>query len=109
MGAKRYDSGWDDKAYWHNIGYAGDLGTMGRPLWQSPFALDEDEWDLGSGRAMQTTGDFMRGQSGSPVFAFWSGLPYVVAVASAGSGADNYCSGGSDLKQLVREARAGDP
>jgi V8-like Glu-specific endopeptidase len=114
MGWRTYDSGWDDEPYWWNIGYPTDVANGLLPVWQRNTSLDEDEFDYGSGRAMTTSADMMRGQSGSPMFGFWSDGPYVVAVASAmgnifASGDENWCSGGSDLTSLIHQARSGDP
>lgn len=114
FGTRRYDSAWDDEPWWRNIGYPGDVAGGVFPIYQRDKELDEDEVDYGSARAMTTSADVKPGQSGGPVFAFWDGLPYVVAVVSAegsvyASGDENWCSGGSDLPQLVKDARAGDP
>ena len=91
-------------------------GPPGCPGYEEghPKNLDEDEWDVGSARAMTTSADVMRGQSGSPVFALWPDGSYVVAVVSAegtvwASGLENWCSGGSDLPRLVHLARTEDP
>lgn len=114
MGVRTYDSGWDDEDYWCSIGYPSDVANSFFPVWQRDKELDEDEWDYGSGRAMTTAADLMPGQSGSPMFGFWSDGPYVVAVVSAVgnvflSGTENWCAGGSDLTRLVNHARNSDP
>jgi V8-like Glu-specific endopeptidase len=117
FGVRTYDSGWDDDAFWWNIGYPRDapVGNPGMfPIFQQDKALDEDEWDFGGGRAMTTTADTAKGQSGSPLFGFWDGKPYVVAVVSAQgtyflSGDENWCSGGNDMTRLVNHAIANDP
>lgn len=117
FGVRTYDSGWDDETFWWNIGYPGDVPVGNRgmfPMFQRDKALDEDEWDYGGGRAMTTTADTMRGQSGSPMFGFWDDGPYVVSVVSAQgtyflSGKENWCSGGNDLTRLVNHAIANDP
>jgi V8-like Glu-specific endopeptidase len=113
MGTKLYDSGWDGDNVWSSIGYSGDTG-FSDPLFQRGKNMDEDEWDLGSGRAMTTSADMMKGQSGSPMFGFWNNVPYVVAVMSSygqvwASGNENWCSGGSDLNRIVRIARDENP
>ncbi|WP_226617769.1 serine protease [Cytobacillus firmus] len=110
MGAKTYDSSWDDENFWFNIGYPGDIENGQFPIFQKGKNLDEDEWDYGSGRAMTTSADVCKGQSGGPMFAFWDNDPKVVAVVSAvgnifASGTENWCSGGSDLTALIRKAR----
>lgn len=113
LGTKLYDSGWDGEYYWTSIGYSGDTG-FSDPIFQRGKSMDEDEWDVGSGRAMTTSADMMKGQSGSPMFAFWNGEPYVVAVMSSygivwASGNENWCSGGDDLNRIVRIARDENP
>ncbi|MCC8245925.1 trypsin-like serine peptidase [Saccharothrix luteola] len=118
LGTREYDSGWDDDHLWNTMGYAGDFpqgsGQGLIPTFQQRVALDEDEFDLGSGRAMTTTADAMPRQSGSPMFGTWGDQTQVVAVISATgqvflSGTENWCSGGSDLNRLVRKARTDFP
>ncbi len=63
---------------------------------------------------MTTSADVIKGQSGAPMFGFWDGLAYVVAVTSAegvifASGTENWCSGGSDLNRLIGIAREDHP
>ncbi|WP_167837861.1 trypsin-like serine peptidase [Nocardia altamirensis] len=108
FGVRTYDAGWDDDPVWASIGYATDIASGNSPIFQLRKWMDEDEWDLGSGRAMTTDADFARRQSGSPFFADWPEGPYVTAVASA-IGGDNWCSGGSDLTRLVNFAIANSP
>jgi hypothetical protein len=96
------------------MGYPGDLFQGSTPTFQLNKSMDEDEWDLGSGRAMTTAADLKPGQSGSPMFAVWSDGRYVVAVMSAegtvfASGLENWCSGGSDLPRLINIARSDFP
>jgi V8-like Glu-specific endopeptidase len=111
FGAKVYDSAWDDEPVWETMGYAGDVPSPNFPHFQQRVSLDEDEFDLGSGRAMATSADAMPGQSGSPMFGRWAGDPiaYAVAVISASQGSDNYCAGGDDLNRIIAHARATDP
>ncbi|MFF2030166.1 trypsin-like serine peptidase [Arthrobacter sp. NPDC058192] len=111
MGCKQYNSSWDDDHVWWTIGYPTDIGTGLFPTFQRDQSLDEDEFDLGSGRAMTTSADAMKGQSGSPVFGWWDDLPFVVAVVSAEgqvvlSGLENWCSGGADLNRTIHKMRA---
>ena len=113
-GTRTYNSSWDDEAYWWNVGYPGDVAGGSFPIFQRFKELDEDEWDYGPARAMTTSADTMKGQSGGPMFGFWDDGPYVVAVVSAQgavffSGDENWCSGGNLLTRLVNHARANDP
>lgn len=59
FGTKRYDASWDDDAVWDTIGYASDVAQSNFPIFQLNVSLDEDELDLGSGRAMTTSADAM--------------------------------------------------
>jgi hypothetical protein len=74
--------------------------------YQRDFLLNELGADLGSARLIRSdTFDNWPGQSGSPIFGFWSDGPYAVGVVS-GEGDDyNYISGGSLLASIVRRAR----
>ena len=111
FGTKLYDSSWDDDAVWDTIGYAADVAQFNFPTFQRNQSLDEDAFDLGSGRAIVTSADVIVGQSGSPMFGFWPNdpIPYVVAVVSAGRGGENVCAGGSNLNNIVRQARTENP
>jgi hypothetical protein len=105
MGSREYDSSWDDETWWYTMGYPAEIANGRRPVFEEDFHLDEDEWDLGSGRAMTCGADLTHGQSGSPIFGFWGPTPYAVAVVSAELDDENYCAGGSDLPRLVNEVR----
>lgn len=109
LGTRTYDSGWDCDPYWYSFGYPGDIGGGNSPVWQRRKWLDEDGWDWGGGRSMETNADMIPGQSGSPMFAWWAPGPYVVAVWSNFSSTENWCSGGSDMTHLVAHARTHDP
>lgn len=111
MGVRTYESRWDETELWETIGYSTDqIGGSGTvPTWQPSFYLDEDAADFGWGRAMSTNADVFRGQSGSPVFAFWSDGPYAVAVIVAEVGEENYCAGGVGLTRLVGRIRELEP
>ncbi|NMM91601.1 hypothetical protein B2J88_46170 [Rhodococcus sp. SRB_17] len=114
LGTKTYNSDWDGDNVWTSIGYPGDIAGGLQPTFIRNKSMDEDEWDYGSGRAMTTAADMQKGQSGAPMFAWWDGLPYAVAVMSAygnvwASGNENWCSGGSDLNHVVKQARDENP
>lgn len=120
LGTKTYDSSWDGDNVWWSMGYPTDIAGGLQPTFIGNKNMDEDEWDLGSGRAMTTSADMMKGQSGSAMFGFWDegsppqSIPYAVAVMSAygnvwASGNENWCSGGSDLGSIVKQARDENP
>jgi V8-like Glu-specific endopeptidase len=108
MGTKTYSSSWDNKPFWYNIGYPSSIGSAMRPTFQRDQKLDEPWYDLGPARSMSTQADLTPGNSGGPMFAFWSDGPYVVAVVSAESSRQNWCSGGQWLTKLVHKARQED-
>tara|TARA_R110000823_G_C15895181_1_gene496363 strand:- start:202 stop:1179 length:978 start_codon:yes stop_codon:yes gene_type:complete len=109
MGTRTYNSAWDNEPYWWNIGYPGSIGSGIRPTFQRNARLDEPWYDLGPARSMSTRADLTPGNSGGPMFGFWSNGPYVVAVASSESASENWCAGGSWLTNLVSHARAQNP
>lgn len=108
LGTKEYDSGWDGDRFWATMGYPVNNVF---PVFQTQQWLDEDAWDLGSGRAMTTSADLVSGQSGSPMFATWDDGPYTVAVMSSDDPPENenWCAGGSDILRLVNAARSEHP
>lgn len=112
LGSRTYDGGWDDEqCWWRSIGYPQDFSSTGQTAaYQRDFLLNELGWDYGSARLIRSdTFDNWPGQSGSPVFGFWSDGPHVVGVVS-GQGSDyNYISGGSLLPSLVKRARDENP
>ena len=112
LGARTYDSDWDDEQLaWRSIGYPQDWSATGQTAaYQRDFLLNELGADLGSARLIRSdTFDNWLGQSGSPIFGFWSDGPYAVGVVS-GQGADyNYISGGSLLASIVQRARNDHP
>lgn len=111
LGARTYDAAWDDETdVWCNIAHAPSILNATAPVFQTNFFLDEDEFDLGGGRTLESESiDLEPGMSGSPVFGFWPGGPFVVGVVSAGTpggGGYNAIAGGNNLTVLVKEARS---
>lgn len=109
MGTRTYNSSWDGEPWWFNIGYPGSIAGGMRPTFQRDKFLDEPWYDLGPARSMSTNADLTPGNSGGPMFAFWSDGPYVVSVVSSEGSKENWCSGGSWLTTLVSHGRAVDP
>ena len=107
LGSRTYDNGWDDATtYWHSIGYPQDWSGSGEiAAWQTEFKLNELDSASGVTRLIRSnTFDNWPGQSGSPIFGFWSDGPYAVGVVSGQASDFNYISGGSMLPTLVRQA-----
>jgi len=104
MGARGYDDDWDTLDVWSHMGYPGDLNNGQRPCWQGGFRMD------GSDSAAQEIlhqADVFPGQSGGPMFGFWSGDvgPRAVAVQSWQTTSNNGASGSMDMRDLVALAR----
>ena len=112
LGSRTYRNSWDDATtYWHSIGYPQDLSGSGEvAAWQTDFKLNELDSASGATRLIRSaTFDNWPGQSGSPIFGFWSDGPYAVGVVSGQSPSFNYIAGGSMLPTLVRQARTDHP
>lgn len=108
LGAKTYQDSWDGEPWWSSIGYMQDVGGTDRPVFQDEIALDEI--DGGEHKVLATTtGDFVNGSSGSPVFGWWAPGPYAVGVVSGGSQGKNLVPGGKRMGHLVWVARLFDP
>ena len=106
MGAKAYSDSWDGKALWTHAGYPGDITGGQRPIYVTDISLDGDNFTTDNHQAIYHQGDVWPGQSGGPFWGYWNGVPYVVAVQSGETPANNSASGGSDLLDLVNKARA---
>lgn len=104
MGARGYDDDWDSLAAWSHIGYPADLNSGQRPTFQGGFVMDGTDADA---QEILHRADVFPGQSGGPMFGWWSGDvgPRVVAVQSWENGTDNGASGSMDLRDLVALAR----
>lgn len=112
LGSRTYDNSWDDATtYWHSIGYPQDWSGSGEiAAWQTDFSLNELDSASGSTRLIESnTFDNWPGQSGSPIFGFWSDGPYAVGVVSGQASDFNYIAGGSMLPTLVQQARSEHP
>jgi len=110
-GSRSYTDSWDGQALWSHVGYPGDLTSGNRPTYQSPFALDGRANQPDEHEAMLHRADVWPGQSGGPMFAWWTGetFPRVVSVQSWQNPNDNGASGGSNMVDLIIRARNENP
>lgn len=124
LGTKGYDDGWDGGAFWVHVGYPNDIGGVQSPVFEGAFSI-ANSWqpgffETGSGRDMETFASLTHGDSGGPIFGFWSDGPYVVGVVSAEGTLDpnvtdlssrtaNWVGGGNELADLVNQARSEHP
>jgi len=91
-------------AAWSHMGYPGDLNSGQRPSWQGGFTMDGTD---AAAQEIKHKADVFPGQSGGPMFGFWTGDvgPRAVAVQSWQSSSDNGASGSMDMRDLVAQAR----
>ena len=111
MGAKGYTDDWDGGDYWSHVGYPGDLAGALRPTFQGGFSMNGIWYELDSHEAMSHSADVWPGQSGGPMFGWWTGesWPSAVAVQSTQNSDENKASGGQDLVDLILQARSDFP
>lgn len=122
FGTKDYDSDWEGGNYWTLAGYPGAVAGGNRPSRQMWWPVLDDDSD-GSAEEVEFEADATPGNSGGPVFGFWSGIPYAIATLSGGSRTiiplpfglsitledTNVGAGGGALNNLVRWARVNWP
>lgn len=117
FGTKDYHSSWEGGHYWTLAGYPGAIAGAARPSRQMWWPVLDDDSD-GSAEEVEYEADSSDGNSGGPVFGFWSGAPYAIAAHSGGSKTTflwwtledtNVGAGGSALNSLVAWARSNWP
>jgi len=117
FGTKAYDSGWEGGNYWTLAGYPGAVAGANRPSRQMWWPVVDDDGD-GDADKLEYYADSTPGDSGGPVFGFWSGAPYAIGANSGGETEsflwwttedDNVAAGGGALNSLVRWARTNWP
>jgi V8-like Glu-specific endopeptidase len=110
FGYKTYDDDWEDGNYWTLCGYPGDVANAQRPSADYWFPITDDDND-GAGVELEYKADTNSGNSGGPVFGWWSGKPYVIGTHSGGEDnfgepKQNVAAGGSALSSLIAWARS---
>ena len=107
MGARGYSDDWDGLDVWQHMGYPADLNSGQRPVFLNRVTLNGDDAADDAHESIQHRADVFPGQSGGPMFGWWSGDvgPRAVATQSGETSADNFASGGGDLARLVGLAR----
>lgn len=133
LGVTTYDDDWDGGSYWSHVGYPDDVGGGTRPAWEQWFSI-ANSWspgffESGSGLDIETYASLNHGDSGGPIFGWWGdggpyggnpAGPYIVAVVSSEGTLEpvitdpvnrtaNWLAGGSEMPDLVNQARGDFP
>lgn len=113
FGYKTYHDSWEDGNYWTKCGYPGAVASGQRPSRITWFPIVDDDND-GAGVELEYKADSSSGDSGGPVFGWWSGSPYVIGTHSGGEEEyhfpfsivkNNVAAGGGALSSLIGWAR----
>ena len=113
FGYKTYHDSWEDGNYWTKCGYPGAVASGQRPSRITWFPIVDDDND-GAGVELEYKADSSSGDSGGPVFGWWSGSPYVIGAHSGGEEEyhfpfsivkNNVAAGGGALSSLIGWAR----
>jgi V8-like Glu-specific endopeptidase len=82
FGYNGFSSSWEDDPYWTILGYPGAIAGAQRPSYQNGVSVFDIDSDSNGGRELETRGDVTAGNSGGPMFGWWSGDPRLVGVVS---------------------------
>jgi len=82
FGYNGYSSDWEDDPYWSLIGYPGAVAGGQRPSFQGSVTSFDTDGDSNGGLEVETKGDLTPGNSGGPMFGWWSGDPRLIGVVS---------------------------
>jgi len=119
FGAKTFYDGWEGGNYWTLAGYPAAVAGANRPSRQMWWPILDDDTD-GNADELEFEADSSPGDSGGPVFGFWSGeaWPSVVGTDSGGvketflwwtTEDTNVAAGGGAMVNLISWARTNWP
>ena len=124
LGTKTYDDSWDGGGFWAHVGYPATSAAAARRPSRAASASTTPGPRNSSRPARAATSRpspaSTTGDSGGPIFGFWSDGPYVVGVVSGEGTLDpvysdltsrtgNWVAGGSPMPDLVNQARSDHP
>lgn len=105
FGARYVESNMVNAAPFRHVGYPGDRDGAQRPYRQDRINMHRHTRCDSSG-PLDTTADMMGGQSGGPMWLYWSdGSHYILGVASASSSAESTFASGSNMINYIIRAR----
>jgi hypothetical protein len=82
FGYNGFSSSWEDDSYWTVLGYPVGVASGQRPSYQTGVSVFDIDSDSSGGRELETKADMTPGNSGGPMFGWWSGDPRLVGVVS---------------------------
>jgi V8-like Glu-specific endopeptidase len=82
FGYNGYDDAWEDQPYWSLMGYPGAIAGGQRPSFQASVTSYDTDGDSNGGLEIETRADMTPGNSGGPMFGWWSGDPRLIGVVS---------------------------
>ena len=82
FGYNGYSGSWEDDPYWSIIGYPGAIAGGQRPSFQGSVSSFDTDGDSNGGLEIETRADLTPGNSGGPMFGWWSGDPRLIGVVS---------------------------
>jgi V8-like Glu-specific endopeptidase len=123
MGGQTYTEDWNDQNVWEIIGYPGDYG--GNPAVETYQSIEDGDspgvFGTGGGLDLETEASIVPGASGGPAWAWFQGSDRqharIVGVVSGenmtpadlgsvlGGDSENFLAGGSEMIDLVDQAR----
>ena len=118
FGYNGYSDDWEDDAYWSLIGYPGAVAGGQRPSFQGSVSSFDTDGDSNGGTEIETRADLTPGNSGGPMFGWWSGDPRLIGVVSGqeedyifpfSSERGNVIAGGSGFTSLMAWGRTNWP
>ena len=124
MGGETYSEDWNDQNIWEFIGYPGDYG--GNPAVETFQSIEDGDspgvFGTGAGLDLETEASIVKGASGGPAWAWFQegdraharivGVVSAENVAPADLGSaiagdsENFLGGGSEMIDLVNQARS---
>jgi V8-like Glu-specific endopeptidase len=118
FGYNTYDESWNNQALWTMVGYPGAIASAERPSWQANLSIFDVDSDSNGGSELESRADATPGNSGGPLYGWWSGQPKIIGVVSGeetdwvfplSSEMGTVCAGGSGFTNLIAWGRTNWP